>query len=128
MRTSGILIGAVLAVSAAALEPARAGGLGFAAGVSDDGTYSNWTSSNHPYPWQYPSTYPYSIPTTYHAGPGNYYPAKRHRMRHARKDYRWTGHPPRHFVVVDYKGYAPQYGFHPYNDHYGYNRCPLRAC
>lgn len=127
MRASGILIGAVLAAGAMMAEPARAQGVGLSVGVGINvGVhaygYPHWRNSNHPYAWQYPSNYPYAIPAAYHAGPGNYYPAKRYRRHHARHDYRWTGHPPRHYYVVDYKGYAPAYGFHPYNDHNGYYR------
>ena len=62
-------------------------------------------------PWKYPSTYPYAIPATYNAGPGNYYPnyhAKFRQARHAR----WTGYPPRHYFIVDYNGYAPPYGYY----------------
>jgi|GEM_PF-1235214 hypothetical protein len=130
LKTSAIISLAVLC-GMAAQQPARAGGFGTSPGLADDGTYSNWTASNHPYPWQYPSTYPYSIPAVYTAGPGAYYPAKRHRRHAARHGQRWTGYPPRHFYVVGYNGYAPQYGFpprayqpgfHPYNDHYGYYR------
>lgn len=125
MHKSGVFIGAVLAAGAMMMEPARAGGLRVGVGVGvavEAESYNAFTRSNHPYAWQYPSTYPYSIPVTYHAGPGNYYPAKRYRRHHARHDHRWTGHPPRHFYVTNYNGYAPQYGFHPYNDHYGYYR------
>ncbi|MCA0424063.1 MAG: hypothetical protein LCH61_12210 [Proteobacteria bacterium] len=123
MYKSGIIIGAALAVSVIMLEPARAGGfgVGVGVGVEVDAGYSPWRS-NHPYAWQYPSTYPYSIPVTYNAGPGAYYPAKRYRRKAARGNYRWTGYPPRHFYVTNYNGYAPQYGFHPYNDHYRYYR------
>lgn len=132
MSNYGLFIGAALIAGALSQQPAQAGGLGTSPGVADDGSYSNWTASNHPYPWKYPSTYPYSIPTTYEAGPGAYYPAKRHRKHYAKHGQRWTGYPPRHFYVVNYQGYAPQYGFqpsayrsavfHPYNDHYGYYR------
>ncbi|HRK24727.1 MAG TPA: hypothetical protein PLQ11_07215 [Beijerinckiaceae bacterium] len=128
----GVLISLAVLALGAGHQQAQAGGLGTSPGLASDGTYSNWTRSNHPYPWQYPSTYPFSTPVVYTAGPGAYYPAKRYRRHVARHGQRWTGYPPRHFYVVSYNGYAPQYGFppgayqlpgyHPYHDHYGYYR------
>jgi hypothetical protein len=77
-------------------------------------TKYRWYQGNHPWKgWKYPSTYPWATTVTYNAGPGNYYPAHRARMKQERRRQHWTGYPPRHLYVTDYNGYAPQYGFYP---------------
>lgn len=123
MRKTTQLFWLVLAGSAAAriagIEPALAGqetyGLPHHHAVADgmltptkyrytDGQF--WPKK----PWKYPSTYPYAVPATYHAGPGNYYPNYGSKLRQAHYG-RWTGYPPRHYFIVDYNGYAPPYGY-----------------
>ena len=100
------------------IQPAQAGDPGYGAPGYHHGryartTYSPWAGGRLMKPWKYPSTYPWSQPVTYNAGPGNYYPAHHARMRQKHANPRWTGFPPRHLYVVDYNGYAPQYGFYP---------------
>lgn len=126
MRLFPILILGALVSGAMSAKPALAGGdrdgprvyvpfeqhPGYQKGRYTPTRYSPW-DGNHPYAWNYPSTYPWATPVTYHAGPGNYYPARHARMKQIRRGHRWTGYPPRHFYVTDYNGYAPQYGFYP---------------
>ena len=115
MKFSGIFIGAIVAGSALTPLAAEAGSRGvWHRTTYYDADYLGAPLSNHPYAWQYHSTYPWAQPSTYHAGPGAYYPAYGYRKRQARGNARWTGYPPRHFYVVDYNGYAPAYGYPAY--------------
>lgn len=127
MLKAACFVPLIAAASLAMHVPANAGDRGHAGVhyeptiVTDYGYHNgrytptkySWYKGNHPWKgWKYPSTYPWAQTVTYNAGPGNYYPAHRARMKQAHRGQRWTGYPPRHFYVTDYNGYAPQYGFH----------------
>ncbi len=111
MHPGAMMIGAAAAALVVGFGPAEAGQRGVWTRTTPYHPIDGPVLSNHPYPWEYHSTYPWAERATYHAGPGAYYPAKRYRKQQARGDYRWTGYPPRHFYVVTYNGYAPQYGY-----------------
>ena len=121
MRFFPLLLCSALAGGLALSQTVQAGEIhpGYGAPAYHKGRYVptayNPYDGNRPWrAWKYPSTYPWAQPVVYNAGPGNYYPAHRARLKQARRDYRWTGYPPRHLYVVDYNGYAPQYGFYPH--------------
>ena len=111
MHSSAIVIGATAAAMLVGLGAAEAGPRGVWNRTTAYHPADGPILSNHPYAWEYHSTYPWAERGTYHAGPGAYYPSHRYRKRQARADYRWTGYPPRHIYVVNYNGYAPAYGY-----------------